>query len=97
MKTWEEAFGALPSSKPKDKLSAEIQAEQRKIQQQEWTDALPNLGDTRDELGKIYDLVKDKGFYREGEHLHKSIEHLIDLQQRLAAQSDRVRKAMSIL
>ena len=50
-----------------------------------------------DELGKVYDLIKNTGSREEGEPIHVTVEKIIDLNNRLAAQLSRVEKAMSIL
>jgi len=91
--TWEEAFGQMIDENfPED----EIKLRQREIQQQDWDNDLPNLGDTLDELTKIKKFLKENG-YNYNDSPFETIKSIVDVNKRLAAQSERVRAAMSTL
>jgi len=91
MNSWEEAFGSMPRPDEKD---PEIKLRQREIKQQEWTDELPNFGETLTDLGRISKLLKDSHWAIEGETTFETVKRMIESYNTVNNQLHSVKQAL---
>jgi len=77
-----------------DEKDPEIKQRQREIQQQEWSDELPNFGDTLTNLGRISKLLKDTGWAIEGETTFDTIKRMIESYDTVNNQLHSVKQAL---
>ena len=91
MNSWEEAFGSM--SKP-DEIDPEIKQRQREIQQQGWSDELPNFGESLTDLGRISKLLKDSNWSIEGETTFETVKRMIESYNTVNNQLHSVKQAL---